>query len=171
MNRRSILNLSAVTALGLVVSLNGAVAQTQSIKDQLVGTWTVVSWEQMNKDGSKQQDFGANPKGVVSFDANGRFFVMFARPDLPKIASPDRTNVTPQEAQAINVGSIAYFGAYTLDEPSKTISLKIESSTYPNQLGTEAKRIITSLTADELKYTNTTPVGGGPINTAFKRAK
>jgi hypothetical protein len=171
MNRRSILNLSAVTALGLVVSLNGAVAQTKSIKDQLVGTWTLVSWEQTNKDGSKQQDFGANPKGVVSFDANGRFFVMFARPDLPKIASPDRTKVTPQEAQAINVGSIAYFGAYIFDEPSKTISLKIESSTYPNQLGTEAKRVITSLTADELKYTNTTPVGGGPIDAAFKRAK
>jgi hypothetical protein len=172
MNRRSILTLSAITALGLVCAPPGAIAQTKSLKDQLVGTWTVVSWEQNNKDGSKQQDFGANPKGVVSFDANGRFFVMFARSDLPKIASPDRTKVTPQEAQAINVGSIAYFGTYTLDEPSKTVSLKIESSTYPNQLGNEAKRVITSITADELKYTNTTPVGGGgSIETTFKRAK
>jgi Lipocalin-like domain len=171
MNRRSILNLSAITALGLVVSLNSAVAQTKSIKDQLVGNWTLVSWEQVLKDSTKQQNFGANPKGIASFDANGRFFVMFARPDLPKIASTERTKVTPQEAQAINVGSIAYFGTYTVDEPSKTVSLKIESSTYPNQLGTETKRVITSLTADELKYTNTTPIGGGPINTAFKRAK
>ena len=173
MKRRSILDLSAITALGLAFSLNSAVAQTKSLKDQLVGTWTVVSWEQTNKDGTKQQDFGANPKGIASFDANGRFFVMFARPDLPKIASPDRTKVSPQEAQAINVGSIAYFGTYTVDEPSKTASLKIESSTYPNQVGPETKRVITSLTADELKYTNTTPTGGvgGPINTAFKRAK
>jgi Lipocalin-like domain len=170
MNRRSILNLSGITALGLVMSLNSAMTQTKSIKEQLVGTWTLVSWEQTNKDGSKQQDFGPNPKGVASFDANGRFFVMFARPDLPKIASTDRTKVTPQEAQAINVGSIAYFGTYTVDEPSKTVSLKIESSTYPNQLGTEAKRVITSITPDELKYTNPTPVGG-PIATAFKRAK
>jgi hypothetical protein len=172
MKQRSILNLSAVTALGLAFSLNSAVAQTKSLKDQLVGTWTVVSWEQTNKDGTKQQDFGANPKGVASFDANGHFFVMFARPDLPKIASPDRTKVSPQEAQAINVGSIAYFGTYTLDEPSKTVSLKIESSTYPNQLGAEAKRVIKSVTADELTYTNTTPVGGGgSIDTTFKRAK
>jgi len=172
MTRRSTINLSAITALGLAFSLNSAVAQTKSLKDQLVGTWTVVSWEQTNKDGGKQQDFGSNPKGVASFDANGHFFVMFARPDLPKIASPDRTKVSPQEAQAINVGSIAYFGTYTLDEPSKTVSLRIESSTYPNQLGAEAKRVIKSITADELKYTNTTPVsGGGSIDTTFKRAK
>jgi len=172
MNRRNTINLSAITALGLAFSLNSAVAQTKSLKDQLVGTWTVVSWEQTNKDGGKQQDFGSNPKGVASFDANGHFFVMFARPDLPKIASPDRTKVSPQEAQAINVGSIAYFGTYTLDEPSKTVSLRIESSTYPNQLGAEAKRVIKSITADELKYTNTTPVsGGGSIDTTFKRAK
>jgi hypothetical protein len=171
MNRRSILSTSAITALALVMLSGSAPAQQKTLKEQLVGTWTLVSWEQTNKDGSKQQDFGANPKGVAGFDANGRFFVMFARPDLPKIASTERTKVTPQEAQAINVGSIAYFGTYTVDEPSKTVSLKIESSTYPNQLGTEAKRVITSLTADELKYTNTTPIGGGPINTAFKRAK
>jgi hypothetical protein len=171
-NRRSIIRISAITALGLVFSLTGAVAQTKSIKDQLVGTWTLVSWEQTNKDGSKQQDFGPNPKGVTSFDANGRFFVMFARPDLPKISSNDRIKPTPQEAQAISVGSIAYFGTYTVDEPSKTLLLKMESSTYPNQLGTEAKRVITSLTADELKYTNTTPIGGSSaISTAFKRAK
>ena len=172
MNRRSVLSLSAITAFGLALLPNsGALAQTKSIKDQLVGTWTLVSWEQMNKDGSKQQDFGTSPKGIASFDANSRFFVMFARPDLPKIASPERTKVTPQEAQAINVGSIAYYGTYTVDEPSKTLLLNIESSTYPNQLGTQAKRVITSVTADELKYTNTTPIGGGPITTAFKRTK
>jgi Lipocalin-like domain len=95
---------------------------------------------------------------------------MFARPDLPKIASTDRTKVTPQEAQTINVGSVAYFGTYTVDEPSKTVSLKIEASTFPNQLGIDQKRVITSLTADELTYTNTT-ASGGPINTVFKRAK
>jgi hypothetical protein len=172
MNRRNILSLSAIAALGLALLPGNAVAQTKSNKDQLVGTWTLVLWEQANKDGSKQQDFGPNPKGVASFDANGRFFAMFARPDLPKIASTDRMKVTPQEAQAINVGSIAYFGTYTVDEPSKALLFKIESSTYPNQLGTEAKRVISSLTADELKYTNTTPLGGGSsITTAFKRAK
>jgi hypothetical protein len=58
----------------------------------------------------------------------------------------------------------------TLDEPSKTVSLKIESSTFPNRLGIDQKRVIASLTADEMKYTNTTAIGG-PINAVFERAK
>jgi hypothetical protein len=57
MNRRSILNLSAITALGLVMSLNGAMAQTQSLKDQLVGSWTLVSAE----------PYGTNPTGSYMF--------------------------------------------------------------------------------------------------------
>jgi lipocalin-like protein len=172
MHRRNILSISAITALGLILLPGSTFAQQRSLKEQLVGTWTLVSWEQVLKDGTKQQDFGANPKGVTSFDANGNFFVMFARPDLPKIAATERTKVTPEEARAINVGSIAYFGTYTVDEPTKTVTLRIESSTFPNQLGIQSKRVITSLTADELKYTNTTVVGGnGQINTAYKRAK
>jgi hypothetical protein len=172
MNRRSVFNPSAIALLGLALLPASAPAQQKTLKEQLVGTWTLVSWEQVQKDGTKQQDFGANPKGLASFDGNGRFFVMFARPELPKIASSDRTKVTPQEAQAINVGSIAYFGTYTVDEPSKALLFKIESSTYPNQVGAQQKRVITSLTADELKYTNMTVIGGGgPIDTAFKRAK
>jgi hypothetical protein len=59
-----------------------------------------------------------------------------------------------------------------VDEPNKALLFKIESSTYPNQVGAQQKRVITSLTADELKYTNMTVLGGGgPIDTAFKRAK
>jgi len=172
MNQRSILTSSAITALGLAFSLSNALAQTKSLKDQLVGTWTVISWEQTNKDGTKVQRFGANPKGVNMFDANGHFSIMFARPDLPKLASNDPTNPTPEEAKAITVGSVAYFGTYTVDEPTKTIMLKIESSSLPNQLGIDQKRVITSLTADELKYTNITAVANaGQINTVYKRAK
>jgi hypothetical protein len=172
MNRRSILNIAATAALGLALPLSSASAQTKSLKDQLLGTWTIVSWEQANKDGSKTQRFGANPKGVNVFDSTGHFFIMFARPDLPKLASNDPMNPTPEEAKAITVGAVAYFGTYTVDEPSKTISLKIESSTLPNQLGIDQKRVISSLTADELKYTNTTAVANaGPINSVYKRAK
>jgi hypothetical protein len=66
MNQRRILTLSAI-ALGLVFSLPGAMAQTKSLKDQLVGTWSLVSWEQVNNDGTKRQDFGPSPKGVTTF--------------------------------------------------------------------------------------------------------
>lgn len=171
MNRRSIVSLSAMATLGLALLPGSTFAQQKSLREQLVGTWTVVSWEQTTKDGSKLQRFGTNPKGVNFFDANGHFFIMFARPDLPKIASNNASTMTPEEAKAIASGSIAYFGTYTVDETSKIITLRVESSSRPNQLEVDQKRTITSLTADELKYTNTTAITGSDINIAFKRAK
>ena len=108
--------------------------------------------------------------GVHVFDANGRYVVMFARPDLPKFASRDPMKTTPEENKAVMEGTIAYYGTYSVDEASKVITLRIEASSFPNQIGADNKRTITSLTAGELKYENTTVLSGGQIYIAFKRA-
>ena len=156
--------------LGLAVLPGSAVSQQKSLKDQLVGTWTLASWEQVLPNGSKFQRFGTNPKGVVVFDANGRLFLMFARPDLPKIASNNPSITTPEEAKALMGGSIAYFGTYTVNDADKVISFRLDASTFPNQVGSDQKRTITSLTADELKY-DTIALAGGKISIGLKRAK
>ena len=110
MNKRHLLSLCAITSLGLALSSATATGQQKSLKEQLVGTWTLVSLEQVRPDGSKQQNYGSNPKGVHVFAPNGRFYLMFSRPDLPKIASNDRMRATAEEHKAIWEGSIAYFG-------------------------------------------------------------
>ena len=170
MNRRNILSLSAITALGFALLPGSAVGQQKSLKDQLVGTWTTVSWEQTNKDGSKFQRFGANPKGVNVFDANGRFYVMFARADLPKFAANNPMKTTSEENKAVMEGSIAYFGTYTVDEAGKSISLRVEASTFPNQVGNEQKRNITSISANDLQVSNPNASAGGQISYVMKRA-
>ena len=170
MNRRNILNLSLITALGFTLLPGIALAQQKPLKEQIVGTWTVVSWDQVNKDGSKLQRFGASPKGINVFDANDRFFVMFARPDLPKFASSNPMKTTPEENKAVMEGAIAYFGRYSVDEKGKSVTLLVESSTFPNQVGSERKLTITSITANELKLSNTTALTGGSINYVMKRA-
>ena len=119
--------------------------------------------------GTKAQSYGTNPSGVVMFDANGRMFAMFARPDLPRIASNNPTAATPEEAKAVMTGLIAYFGMYTVDDANKVISLRLDASTFPNQLAGEQKRTITSLTADELKY-DTISLNGDKISVGSRRA-
>jgi hypothetical protein len=170
MSLRHLLGLSFVSALSLVLLPSIAVSQTKSLKDQLIGSWTAASWEQDVKDGPKLQRFGANPKGINVFGADGRFVIIFARGDLPKISANDPNKPTAEEAMAIAKGMIAYYGTYTLDEPAKIVTLKIETSSYPNQLGIEQKRTITSISPTELKYINTTVVGGqGQIYVTLKR--
>jgi hypothetical protein len=158
-------------SLGLALPVSDAVAQQKSIGDQLVGTWTVASWDQVRADGSKIQRFGANPKGINVFDANGRFVVMFANPDLPKIASRDPLKTTPEENKAIMQGTIAYYGTYSVSEPDKIVTFRVEASTFPNQVGAEQKRKVTELTGDHLKYENTTVLSGGQIYVVLNRAK
>ena len=76
MNRRTPLAMSTTALLCLAVSLSASdsFAQQKSLKDQLVGTWTLVSSDQVRPDGSKLKQFRANPKGINVFDANGLFF-------------------------------------------------------------------------------------------------
>ena len=93
MNYRLALTTIVLLCAGVALSASDLRAQQKSLKDQLVGSWTLVAWERINPDGSKVQGFGANPKGVTTFDANGRFSLIFLRSDLPKLASNDRLKV------------------------------------------------------------------------------
>ena len=170
MDRRSILTVGAAAGLGLLPG--AARAQQKTLKQQIVGAWTLVSWVQTRSDGSKYQRFGEQPKGTNMFSPTGRFSIIIVQPDLPKIASNDPNKPTAEEAQAIVRGSIAYFGSYTVDEASKVLTLQLDGSTLVNQLGLPQKRTIDSISADEMHYSNTTVVGGlGKIELAWKRAQ
>jgi hypothetical protein len=171
MNRRSIIGLSAVMALGLVVLPGPAVSQQQPLKEQLVGTWTFVSVVETNKDGTKTNRWGANPKGLAIFAANGRYSFMISRSDIPKFAVNNVTQGTADENKAVLQGIITNIGTWSVDEASKTLTTNIEAGSFPNLNGSSQKRIIISLTTDELKYTNPASTIGTIAEAVWKRAK
>ena len=171
MNQGSILTISAITALALTLLPGYAVAQQKPLKDQLVGIWTVVSLDNVAADGTKRQPFGGSPKGVLMLDASGRYAQILAHPDRPKFKASGRLQGTPEEIKAAWDGSIAHFGTWSIDEVGKTLVIRIESGTFPNQAGAEQKRAISSLTGDELKYVNPTPATGGRTEAVWRRAK
>ena len=97
---------------------------------------------------------------------------MMARPDLPKLAASDPQKATPEEARAIMAGSIAYYGTYTVNEAERMVNLRMEASTFPNQLGRDLPRRIVSMTVDEMIYANPdATTGGGQIQLSWKRAQ
>jgi hypothetical protein len=155
----------------LALPPSNAVGQNRSLRGPLVGTWTIVSQEQTLPNGSKVQALGANPKGVNIYDANGHFYILYARSDLPKIASNNRLNRHRRKAKAIALRSIGIVGTYTVDEAKKTIAVRPDASTFANFVATQQNWTITSITADELKYSLEALDGGGQILTTFARAK
>ena len=66
---------------------------------------------------------------------------------------------------------VVSFGTYSVNEADKTITTRIEGGMYPNVTGSEQKRIISQLDADELKYTNPAATTGASAAAQWKRVK
>ena len=149
-------------ALALVIALAAFAAgsfaahaqSAKTLREQLVGTWSFVIADITTADGKKTFPFGERPKGMLIFTADGHFSQVHVSGDLPKIASNNRLAGIDADNKAIVHGSLALFGAYSVDEEKKTLTFRIEGSTFPNQAGTSQTRTIDLLTADEFRNTN-----------------
>jgi hypothetical protein len=162
----------AVTATALVLGfflLRVSAAGQQKAannKDQIVRVWQLVSAE-AEQNGKKVEFFGPDPVGVYVFDAYGRFFSQISRSDLPKFASGNRYQCTPEENKAVVQGFIAYFGTYAVTE-SGVLTLHMVSSSFPNFNGTDQKRSI-SIRGDEMQYLSAGTSFGASAHQVWKR--
>ncbi|MGU7784410.1 lipocalin-like domain-containing protein [Burkholderia sp. PU8-34] len=164
--------ITLLVCLTLLAASTGRAQQTgQSMKQQLVGTWTFVSANETRKDGTKVNRWGANPKGSLMFDANGRYIFVIARSDIPRFVVNSAIEGTAEENKAVVQGMLVYFGTYSVNEADKTLITHIEGSSFPNLVGTDQKRVITSLTADELRYVNPVSSISGQAHVVWKRVK
>jgi len=169
MKRSSLLSFAASAAIVLLGLLpRDTAAQQKTLKEQLVGTWTFISSTGKNADGSPV--WGANPKGILIFTDNGRYSSHIVRADVQKFAAKNRLQGTPDENKAAVHGSIANFGTYTVNEATKSFTVRFEASTYPNNTGIEQTRPFT-ITGDELKVINPASSAGGQTELIYKRAK
>jgi hypothetical protein len=170
MTTRSALALCVIALISSLAFPSSGVAQGKSLKDQLVGTWIYVSSTGKREDGSAVQRPGL--QGAVTYTADGRFHFITVRADAPKYASGDPARPSPEEAMAIASGVVAYTGTYTVDESTKTVHANIETSSFPNLVGApNQRRIVTSITDEELKFTNPRTPAGITLELVFRRAK
>jgi hypothetical protein len=168
MNRRTTLTLStmALLCLGATLPTGPAVAQTAK---ELVGTWSMVSNVNVRPDGTKVDLFGPNPQAMVMFDGSGHFVIDQENSGTPKFKSGNRAEGTSEENKAAVQGGLSYHGTYSVAD--KILTFKVEGSSFPNWTGTDQRRSITSLTADDLKWTNSGASVGGSADTSWKRVK
>ena len=173
MNRRTALTVATMALLcaGVVFPMSDTVAQQKSLKDQLVGTWTFISAVETSQDGTKKDRWGPNPKGAFILDANGRYAFMIFRSDIRGFAIDNVNQGTAAENKAVVQGVIANIGTWSVDEATKTVTTNVEAGTFPNLNGRSQKRVIRSLTADELRYTNPASTTGAVAEAVWKRAK
>ena len=168
MNRRTIIAVSAIAAFGLGLLPGSAFSQQKSLKEQLVGAWTVVSYDRTLADGTKQAV--ANPKGLLIFESSGHYVAAAERGDRPKFKSAGQPT-TEELAVATADFFAANFGTWSVSEADKTLVQHFDGALRPNNEGSDAKYTI-SLTADELKLTQMMPLATGVrTEQLYRRAK
>ena len=104
------------------------------LKQQIVGTWTLVSVYDQLYDGKKLDTWGPNVKGSAAYDRSGRFTFMIVAAGRKKSEAGPLAPVGK---------AIGYFGTYSVNEDDRTITWRIERSTYPNWEGLQRKGKIT----------------------------
>jgi hypothetical protein len=166
--------LSTTTSLHLAVGamLVGLLATpsitvAQSLKDQIVGTWRLVSLYNDDQ-GVKRHTFGEKPVGLFVFDRSGNVSQFLSRSDLPNFAVSNRLKGTDKENREVMQGMVSGFGTYTVD--GDTVTIKWVASSYPNRAGTTEKRVH-KIVGDEMNVVNPTASSGGTAHANFVRAK
>lgn len=152
--------ISAILFVGAVFATGNTAAQ-QMLKDQILGNWILTTVSDIHSDGRKENPWGPTVKGSASFDNKGRFTWIIIGADL---APSGRSQVSSRM-------TLAYFGAYTVDEASMTVTYTLEGSTAPQFDGVVRKGVV-SIAGNEMKHVSAPiPVPGGTVapNLTFKR--
>ena len=168
MNPRSALTFSAIAAIGLALLPSNLSAQQSTPRQQLVGAWTIVSWQETAPNGTTREI--TNPKGLLIFDAAGRYAQVIARDDRPKFKSPSQPTVEELAASTEDFFA-ANAGNWTVSEGERLLIQEFDAALRPDNEGSVFRSGI-SLSGDELRLTSIRPLRTGErIDVIYRRAK
>ncbi len=108
--------------------------------NELLGAWSLTSFEMRRSDGRVSFPFGEDPSGMLLYEPSGRMSAQLLRRDRPPFDSGDQLMGDASEIKSAFQGCIAYFGAFEVDEAAATVVHRVEGSLFPNWIGTEQVR-------------------------------
>jgi hypothetical protein len=110
----------------------------------LLGTWRLVEFADLDKDGRWQRRFGETPRGYFVYDATGHVHIQIMK--VPPLLPFPQANVaqgTPPSAEnalAAYSAYVAYFGTYTVDAEKHVVTHHVEGSLAPEFTNTDQPR-------------------------------
>ena len=150
--------LGVVIALALILPLP---AHAQSVAQQLVGTWRIVSGVMQVGDEVKPTPLGANVTGFMMYTPEGYFCFTAMTPNRPKLGGGDRAGGTVEQKAAAYESYRSFCGRYLVDEQQRVITQNYDLTLLPDSTGTSEKRFILELSPTTLKFKTVAHVFGG----------
>lgn len=124
-----------------VLIFGGLVAFGQSeseVRNRVVGTWKLVSTEEVLKNGTIRPSYGPHGKGFLMYQANGYMCANLVNPDRSKWA--DTAHPSKDEALAAGENTFAYCGRYEINVEKRQIIHLPEVATDPGYVNSRQIR-------------------------------
>jgi hypothetical protein len=122
-------------------------AKAQSLRDQLVGAWSLVSCNPNAPEIASA--CGTNPNGILIYDASGRYAWIIAGRARPRPSAG--RNSPAEELKPLVAGLLTQFEKWSVNEADKTATNQIDGALFPGVEGTESPPYMVSVSGDELK--------------------
>jgi len=134
-------------------------------KNKLVGTWKLVSVvSKTDKGDVNNAVYGANPKGFITYTAEGRMIVVITEDGRKPLSVNDRVAAPMEErAQAFST-STAYAGTYTFT--GDKVVHHVEVASVPNWVNTDQVRMV-KIQGDRVTLA-TPPLSRGGVMQTFE---
>jgi Lipocalin-like domain len=144
--------------------------QLTSIKEQIAGTWQLVSIYEENYGGEDIYQFGTAPKGRFMVDRRGNFSFQIMNQDGRAYSANTRVAVIKTRAGGI-VEATTYFGTYLVDEASHKLTLQVAYCLFRSCDKTErtAELKIHGNTMELMSVVGPSPTGAPSSHTIWKR--
>jgi Lipocalin-like domain len=101
------------------------------MKDRLIGTWELQSYETLEADGGRERPFG-QAVGRLTYDASGNMTGQVMRPNRPRVELGEGG---AQQVRAAYTGYIAYFGTYELSADGASVIHHVRGALNPAWVG------------------------------------
>lgn len=114
----------------------------KSLLDQVIGTWSLVSYQTTDKEGNVVYPLGEDAKGFIMYNPDGFMSAqLMATKGRPAYKSGDLHTGTPEEMAAAAHGYIAYSGRFEIDEENQQLTHHMDVSMNPTWEGQAQPRI------------------------------
>ena len=123
------------------------------LKDQLIGTWKLVRYQDEDKDGNIFSPLGKDATGFIMYNPDGYMSAQLMQQGRQAYESGDLHTGTKDEMAEAAHGYVAYSGRFELDEENSTVYHTMEVSMNPTWLGDTQPRLF-ELDGDTLSIVN-----------------
>ena len=133
----------------------------------MVGAWRLVSYESRDNTGAVHYPFGQGAIGRLLYDAHGNVSAMLMKSDRPPFASQDPLRGTDAEVRAAFHGFSAYFGTYSVNPLTRTVTHHVIAASYPNWVNGDQVRCYKLDGKHLVLSTPPIQIGGRPLTTVL----